>query len=213
MRNYFWIGLAVLLFEKNQRSICLTRLIMELLVLKFWCVVTYIFFLFSFVYCCFVASFGDSSHLCFLHWPLMATWWWFEGNAKSFTFHWTLIVMATWWKCSFYFSDFQWWNDGTFFLWVMFCKWMAYVLCYQWLSRTWSHELLCTNFLQVNPSNKHISKLNFYVWSFHKLIFQAITYQSSIASQTTHNNKVFIVWWLFLFYSMKFLFDFLYGNI
>jgi hypothetical protein len=144
-------------------------------------------------------------YLCFLQWPLMATWWWFEGNEKSFTFRWTLIVMATWWKCSFYFSDFQWWNDGTFFLWVMFCKWMAYVLCYQWLSRTWSHELLCTIFLQVNPSNKHISKLNFYVWSFHKLIFQAITYQSSIASQKTHNNKVFIVWWLFpfLFYEIS----------
>jgi hypothetical protein len=47
---------------------------------------------------------------------LMATWWWFEGNEKSFTFHWTLLVMATWWKCSFFhLSDFQWWNDGTLF--------------------------------------------------------------------------------------------------
>jgi hypothetical protein len=54
-------------------------------------------------------------HLCFVQCPLMATWWWFEGNEKSFTFHWTLIVMATWWKCSFFhLSDFQWWNDGTF---------------------------------------------------------------------------------------------------
>jgi hypothetical protein len=64
-------------------------------------------------------------------------------------------------------------------------------------------------FLQVNPLNKHVSKLNFYVWSFHKLIFQANTYQSSIAnSQTPHNNKVFIVWWMFLFFSMKFFFNF-----
>lgn len=44
MRNYFWIGLTVLLFEKNQRSTCLARLIMELLVLRFWYVLLHICF-------------------------------------------------------------------------------------------------------------------------------------------------------------------------
>ncbi len=48
------------------------------------CVVTYILFLFSFVYCCFVASFGDSSCLLFTVFVFYTDLWWqHDGDLKK----------------------------------------------------------------------------------------------------------------------------------
>lgn len=213
-----WIGPTILLFEKNQRSTCLARLIMELLVLRFWCVLLHIcFFCFHLSICCFVASFGDSSHLLFTIFVFYNDLC-FDGN---------MMVIWRKWKILHFPLNFD--SHGNLMeMFIVSFEWLSMMKCWHIFflgcvlqvkgicimlpmvvknleSWTSMHNFFCKLILQINMYQSLTSMCEVCTSWYFKQIHIKVQLQI-VKHLTTTRYSLFGD--CFLFYSMEFLFEF-----